>query len=187
MESRTRILLLVMVAFWGGLLNRGVQASHVCSDICDGVSCDQECWLTQFDYDNEYPSTTCGEQSYSCCGDGVCDTGSEYCGSCTDDCGGSPTCETECTWSYQCSSGLVCNSSHQCVVPSPHLGGGGTSCANKTDCQGNTVCAETDCAIPHDSYCPDSPSCQFSQCEQGQYCDPAILRCQWINSTVCPT
>lgn len=187
MSSNRRTLLVLMAAFWVTVMNRGVQASHVCEDACVGASCDAECWTTQFEYDNEYPSTTCGAQSYSCCGDGVCDTGTEYCSSCQDDCGTSPSCDTECTWTFQCGGGLVCNSSHQCVVPTPNLGGYNSSCANKTDCQGNTVCAEVDCAIPNNNYCPGSPSCQYTPCPGGQYCDPAIVRCQYVNGTGCPS
>ena len=187
MEPIKRIFLFFMVVVWVATMTRGVSAAHVCDDVCDGASCDSECWLTQFDYDNNNPSTSCGDQGYSCCGDGVCDTGSEFCGSCQDDCGYSESCGNSCVWNFQCSSGQVCNSSHQCVVPAPHVGGGGTTCANKTDCQGNDVCAETDCAIPHDDYCPDSPDCTFSACPSGQFCDPGIYRCQYVDSPACPS
>jgi hypothetical protein len=188
MESGKRILLLLMVAFWVGHMDRVVHAARICEDVCTGGgNCDKECWLTQFDFDQGYPATTCGDQSYSCCGDGMCDTGTEYCGYCTADCGDSYSCDNECTWSFQCSSGLVCNSSHQCVTPSPNTGGGGgTDCANKTDCEGNDVCAETDCAIPHDDYCPSSQDCQYTPCPEGQYCDPGIVRCQYVNGFDCP-
>jgi hypothetical protein len=186
MGSRKRLLMLLMVAFWVANLNRVVQASHLCEDVCGATSCDSECWLTQFDYDNEYPSTTCGEQSYSCCGDEVCDTGAEYCGTCIGDCLESPTCGTDCTYNFQCGSGEVCNSSHQCVIPSPHVGGGGTTCSVKHDCQGNDVCVETDCAIPHLDYCPNSQDCQYTACPSGQYCDPGIVRCQYVDSPGCP-
>ena len=193
MDLRKRILLAAMVACWIGVMNRGIQASHVCSDVCDGASCDQECWLTQFDYDNEYPSTTCGDQSYSCCGDGVCDSASEYCGSCTSDCGGSPSCGTECTWSWECAGGQVCNGSHDCVTPAPNnSGSGATECSNKGDCYAPDACmSDGECSIPHKDECEDGYPCFSLQDCLGYYlyntyCNPGNNRCMYESQPGCP-
>jgi hypothetical protein len=193
MEARKRILLLLMAAFWVVVMNRGVQAAHVCGDVCDGASCDAECWATQFDYDNNYPSTTCGAQNYSCCGDGVCDSGSEYCGSCTEDCGSSPTCASECTWSFQCAIGEVCNPSHQCVVPAPNNGGtGASSCSNKGDCYTPDACMSSgECAIPHSDECDAGYSCSNSEwCSENivsnSYCNPGNNKCMYTDQPGCP-
>jgi len=192
MQSQRRILLVFMVGFWMALMNRGVQASHICQDACDGAACDAECWLTQFDFDNEYPPTTCGEQSYSCCGDGTCDSGSEYCGSCLSDCGGSPTCESECTWSFQCGTGEVCNSSHQCVLPASNSGETGTSCSNKGDCYTPDACMSSgECAIPHSDECdegyscPNTPWCRVNVSNYS-YCNPGNNKCMWESQPGCP-
>ncbi len=161
-------------------------SSHVCSEACEAVSCDQECWLTQFDFDNDYPSTTCGDESYSCCGDGVCDAGTEFCFSCTEDCNetSGSVCSDECSDSSQCASGEDCNAMHECVVPAPNNNGNGdTSCSNKNDCYAPDACmASGDCALPWKDECSGGTSCaNTAYCQglfgSGSYCNPGNNRC----------
>lgn len=188
MQTPTRLFLFLMLGAWIGLLNRPtIAASHVCDELCGtGADCDAECWLTQEDFDNGGPSTTCGDQGYSCCGDGVCDTGVEGCNdACITDCGETTSCGDQCEYTYQCPGGYICDSAHECIVGASNVGGTGTSCANKTDCMGNDVCEETDCGIPQDDYCQDSPVC--GSCPSGEFCDPGIGRCQYDDNPGCPT
>jgi hypothetical protein len=206
MQKRNRLLLLVLLGIWFGLVNGKVlearDASHVCDEICgSGASCDQECWLTQFDFDQDYPSTTCGDQDYSCCGDGACDPATEGCNACPDDCGYVDQCPGLCYITSQCPSGDVCNSAHECVPYTGGQGGNhtppcGGSCTNDHDCCGSDMCigspGQMYCAIPSSTYCPDSPSCTSNyDCDStswcggmamsayDSYCDPGIGRCQW--------
>ena len=189
MSSRNRLVLVLLVGAWISLLNRGVAASHVCDDVCgSGNDCDAECWLTQFDYDNELPSTTCGEQNYSCCGDGMCDVTQEGCNACTDDCNSVSTCDQYCYVDSNCGSGQKCNPAHQCVDPSDNSNASGTECTHKNECNGNDVCADGDCTIPDNTMCGDSPLCWNNyDCDYPfQFCDPGIQRCQWVIGPGCP-
>jgi hypothetical protein len=214
MSTRNRILIIALVALWIGWPNQRTQArsSHVCSDACgSGASCDAECWLTQFDFDQDNPSTTCGDQGYSCCGDGWCDN-AEGCNVCPDDCGYVSMCGT-CTDNSQCESGEICASSHECIPytppqyvdDTPVCGG---PCDNNGQCCGNDVCigapGQKYCGIPDHTYCPDSPpcsgtdtygvsweNCNFEHFCGGSfpldaYCDPGIDRCQFIAGPDCP-
>ena len=74
MLTRTRLLIVGLMAVWAMSIYQVPMAardSHVCSEVCAAVSCDEECWLTQSDFDNDLPPTSCGAESYACCGDGV--------------------------------------------------------------------------------------------------------------------
>jgi len=91
MKNCTRFLLLCLLGlFLSSPRQQTVtaMASHVCGEICtDGVaSCDQECWVTQHDFDVGNPSTTCGDQGYECCGNAMCEA-QESCSICPADCG----------------------------------------------------------------------------------------------------
>jgi hypothetical protein len=196
MDTRRR-LLLAMVAIWFMFQHREVRAfeSKVCEDICAESTCDHECWLTQFDYDNSYPSTTCGDQGFSCCGDGFCDTVHEYCGSCADDCydADAASCDSECVYSFNCASGEVCNPSHQCVVPAPNSGGSGdTSCSGKNNCNAPDACVSPgECVLPHKDECDGGYSCpNTAWCETNvkpdSYCNPGNNKCMNKNEPGCP-
>src|SRR5678815_2605163 len=107
MRLRKRLLFVALLGIWVGLANQGVAAanvpSHVCDTVCaNGATCDAECWLTQWDFDEDHPSTTCGNEGYDCCGDGSCNPQTEGCNACTDDCGYVPSCEPYCTSNAQC-------------------------------------------------------------------------------------
>ncbi len=146
-----------------------VVSSHVCDDVCSGgASCDAECWESQFDYDQNYPSTTCGDQGYACCGDGWCDSAAEGCNVCPDDCGYQSTCGSGCTSTSQCSSGEVRLPSHVCAPytppqDAPHTPACGGSCSDNSQCCGSDVCigdpGQKYCGIPEQTYCPDAPAC----------------------------
>jgi hypothetical protein len=198
MDTRRR-LLLALVAIWCVLQHREVRAdeSKVCEDICAEHTCGQECWLTQFDYDNSYPSTTCGDQGFPCCGDGVCDSGHESCGSCSADCydAGAASCESECVYTFNCSSGEVCNPSHQCVLPSPNAysgDNGNTSCSNKSNCKGPDTCmSDGECVITHKDECDSGYSCTNSiWCQENadpdSYCNPGNDKCMYLSTPGCP-
>ena len=208
MSTRNRLLIIAMVGLWLGWPYQATQAraSHVCDDVCgSGASCDAECWLTQFDFDQDNPSTTCGDQNYSCCGDGWCDN-AEGCNVCPDDCGYVSTCGT-CTDNSQCESGEICASSHECIPYTPPQHGDSTptcggSCDSNSQCCGNDVCIGAPglkyCGIPDQTYCPDSPSCSsnlecWNQADlycwfgyENIYCDPGIGRCQFNLGPDCP-
>lgn len=197
MLTRTRLLMVAVVSLWAVSLHQmplAARDSPVCEELCASVSCDEECWLTQFAFDNGYPPTTCGDEGYACCGDGVCDSSIEYCGSCTEDCGGGPTCESECVYDFNCSSGEVCNSSHQCVSPAPNNSGneGDTSCSNKGNCYEPDACMDSgECAIPHKDECDGGYACPntewcVSNVNLNSYCDPGNNRCMYRNQPGCP-
>lgn len=215
MRSR-RLLFVALVGLWAVRTNAGLAAAPaiLCEDVCSGGnSCNAECWLTQFEFDQAYPPTTCGAQGYNCCGDGMCDSSTDGCNGCTDDCGEVPTCENGCDGNGDCASGEVCNASRQCVpfsgsVSGEHTPTCGGSCTNSSQCCGNDVCHGTGwggqgyCAIPSTSYCPDAPSCATNNdctvwangfatsCTYGVkdvYCDPGIDRCQFNLGTDCPS
>ncbi len=160
MRTRIQFVLLVAVGVWLGGEDRITARfdSHVCEDKCsDGASCDAQCWRTQFEYDQDYPSTTCGAEGYSCCGDGACNPGNEGCNACTDDCGWVASCEVECNQNSDCDPGEVCNPTHECVPltwsqdgpQTPQCGG---SCTSNSDCCGNDLCigapGQKNCGIP---------------------------------------
>jgi hypothetical protein len=209
MSTRNRILIIALVALWIGWPNQRTQArsSHVCSDACgSGASCDAECWLTQFDFDQDNPSTTCGDQGYSCCGDGWCDSGAEGCNVCPDDCGYvNPDDCGGCNSDEDCSGGEVCNAARQCVTIAPYVApmdapACGGSCTNSSTCCGNDVCSGDHgfCGAPDYTYCPLSPSCSSDldcyrlgdqYCFWGYpdvFCDPGIGRCQFNWGFDCP-
>lgn len=144
MQTRNRLVLALLVGLWTAIMGqRSVVAmgANTCDEICaGGAYCSQECWLTQFDFDQDYPPTTCGDQSYSCCGDGMCDTSSEACGICTADCGEPSTCGPAfCTNNSDCASGEACNSQHKCVAVAPNTD-------NDPDgpCRDNNACYTND-------------------------------------------
>ena len=216
MTIRYRLLVAALVAMWmvapTATTSVSARSSHVCDTLCgDGASCNQECWRTQFDYDQDYPSTTCGAEGFECCGDGTCNPLTEGCNVCTDDCGWTSSCNIECTGNAHCGSGEVCTAARECVIstptqspPSPHQTCGGT-CSSANDCCGNDVCVgpaggQKNCAIPQSTYCTNSPSCSsnwecdfsveclalYNQDSAVMYCDPGIDRCQYVSGTGCP-
>ena len=213
MATRNRILIVALVGVWLAWPHQVAQAraSHVCSDACgSGASCDTECWLTQFDFDQDNPSTTCGDQSYSCCGDGWCDS-VEACNVCPDDCGYVDTCQTQCTSNSQCPSGDICTPSRECVPytppqpPPPGKPYCGGPCDTQGQCCGNDVCigdpGQKYCGIPATTYCDSAPSCGSKDdcvnwllglgiyCSNGYrelFCDPGIDRCEFNWGFDCP-
>lgn len=213
MRAKTRILMVAIVALWIGWRDQpmaavGSESSHVCDDVCSGgAACDAECWLTQFDYDQDYPSTSCGNEGYTCCGDGWCEPASEGCGACSDDCG-DVSCESgggggSCYFNFQCPNGSVCSPSHVCtnwvsIGPGPHSSACGGSCTNNSQCCGTDVCigdpGQKYCGTQSQEVCPDSPACDdpawfgcdFSafcgSLDMGAYdayCDPNTFRCAY--------
>jgi Cys-rich repeat protein len=213
MRTRKRLLLLGLVAIWiAGLNQSPVTASapsRLCDSVCGSGSCDRECWLTQFDFDQGYPATTCGDQGYECCGDEFCNPATEACNGCIADCGSVSSCESECTTNADCGSGEVCNSAHECVPSSPSVDGDhtpqcGGECTKDSDCCGLDVCIGTSglkyCGIPQSTYCPNAPSCasnldcqnwaawtcQLPLLPSNVYCDPGIDRCQFNQGFDCP-
>lgn len=214
MRSRQRLLFVLLVCLWAVRIDAGLTAAPaiLCQDVCSGGnSCNSECWLTQFEYDQAYPPTSCGDQGYTCCGDGMCDASTDGCNGCTDDCGEVPTCENGCDGNGDCASGEVCNASRQCVpfsgsVSGEHTPTCGGSCTNTSQCCGNDVCSggpgQGYCAAPSTSFCASSPSCTSNYeciawrnsllaCPAGArkrdvYCDPGLGRCQYNLGVDCP-
>jgi len=212
MQRRKRLLLVALVGLWFGMLTEDAvvaRSSHVCEELCGGVTCESECWLTQFEYDNEYPSTTCAAEGFPCCGDDVCSAGNEGCGVCVDDCG-DETCPStpECYDHDDCDYGYVCNAARECVLSGPYVDGPttpacGGACTKNSDCCGNEVCLGYPglqfCGIKAKSYCQNSFSCQDhddcadhgeDMCPGGtpldSFCDPGIGRCQFNEQAMCP-
>jgi len=173
MQTRKRLFLVALLGIWIAVLNRPANAAALdeggvlCEESCgQGNACDHECWLTQFDFDQEYPPTTCGEQSYSCCGDGVCDSAFE--GGCSDDCGTpNGTCGV-CDLINQtgCSTGQVCNIEECCVTP----GGNGPSTPVNPR---NPICYDSTCDT--DSDCCPGDHCYTNYTWQGGVCVPFII------------
>jgi hypothetical protein len=201
MVTRTRLLIVGLVAVWAISVNEvpvaANDSSHVCSEVCGGSSCDQECWLTQFDFDNDYPSTTCGAESYACCGDGVCDPTNEYCFACSEDCNETTgsVCDDECADDSYCDAGEKCNAMHECVVPAPNNNGNGdTSCSNKNNCYGPDACmASGDCALPWKDECSGGWACTSTAACKAHftgnddvYCNPGNSRCMNTLTPGCP-
>jgi hypothetical protein len=207
MKTRKTFLVIVMAALWGGLANAPVSAkafSHVCEDLCGtGAGCDATCWLTQYDFDQDFPSTTCGDQGYECCGDGFCNPIWEACNVCPTDCGYVSSCEEICLQHSDCDTGEVCNAAHECVPESGPQSGpsspscGGT-CTSNSSCCGQDVClgatGDKRCGIPGTTYCPSAPACSgsgYSNCNFNNeiycpefgawdaFCDPGINRCMF--------
>ena len=205
MHTRKRLLLLGFVGIWIAALSQSpaaVTPARLCDDLCGSGPCDRECWATQFDFDQGYPATTCGDEGFECCGNGSCDPATEACNGCTADCGSVSSCESQCTTNDDCGSGEVCNSAHECVQSSPSVDGDktppcGGSCTKDSDCCGSDVCLGASglkyCGIPQSTYCPDTQSCSSNLdcsnwgdtdpfCTSGyydMYCDPGIGRCQF--------
>jgi hypothetical protein len=193
MGTRRKLVIFGLVALWAMVVNQAPVAaretSHVCSEACDAVSCDQECWLTQFDFDNEYPSTTCGAESYACCGDGICDAANEPCFNCPDDCTDPPgaECDPECDDPSDCpSQDYTCNGFGQCVPPAPNNEDNGTTCSNRGNCYASDACmASGDCALPWKDECSDNDPCMnTAQCQTRNldshvYCNPGNNRCMY--------
>ena len=213
MQTRKRLLLVALVGLWFGMATQGTAAPrvlHVCEDLCVGAaSCGQECWRTQFEFDQDYPSTTCGDEGFECCGNGMCNAGPEGCGVCSDDCA-PETCDNECDDDSDCDEGENCNAAHQCVPDSPYVDGPttpacGGSCTNSSQCCGTDQCnfgsGGGKCGIPNREYCPNSPPCYgywngqpyencTVTCSVGSpidmYCDPGTNRCMFNEGFECP-
>jgi hypothetical protein len=100
MKTRHRSLLLAVLAIWVRFATQGAAAGNavvLCDSVCSGsAGCDTSCYATQFDFDQGYPPTTCGDYGASCCGDGLCDPATEGCNVCPADCGSVTTCNSEC-------------------------------------------------------------------------------------------
>jgi hypothetical protein len=222
MKPRTRMLMAVGMWCWifavGGVPTAAARSGHVCDEICgSGSACDAECWLSQFDYDQDYPSTTCGAEGFECCGDGLCNPSTEGCNACPDDCGyvSCPPPPGECGLLVPCPSDKVCNAEHKCVPPVPEESGAhsptcGGPCTDKSQCCSVDVCVafpgqQGYCAIPGNSYCPESFPCSgwlgpysYDNCQlpeayfgcsiglRDMYCDPGIDRCMFNQGFDCP-
>lgn len=210
---KRRLMLFSLVAAWmavGDLPTvEAARDSHVCSEICNGgTQCGQECWLTQFEFDQDYPPTSCGDQGYDCCGDGWCVPGPEGCNVCGEDCGDVPQCDVECWYNGDCDTNEVCSSQHVCVVRPqggdfPPDSGCAESCTSNGQCCGSEVCigdpGQKYCGIPSPTYCPNSPACyDAGDCDEWadqlcssqnhaiMFCDPGIGRCQFLFNPACP-
>lgn len=218
MQTRTRIVLVAAVWCWiyglGTTPTVAARSSHVCDELCgSGASCDAECWLSQFDYDQDYPPTSCGAEGYECCGDGWCDPSTEGCNGCPDDCGYVPngcSVPVECTTFASCPNypDEICNSAHQCVP----WGNGGEhppqcpgSCTTDANCCGSDKCIGDPglkyCGTPAREFCQESPSCSSPQdctiwsngilCQDGYhhrplFCNPGTNRCEYVEGPDCP-
>jgi hypothetical protein len=219
MGGRSRVILLGMVAIFLRLTSYEAAAvapvtSHVCQDVCGaGAYCDAECWLTQFEFDNDYPSTTCQDAGFNdCCGNDECNPDTEACNVCPGDCGYTSCPDPpECYANSQCDYGEVCNAARECVQSPPADTGGGShppcggECSKNSDCCGTDVCLGSPggyraCGVPQTTYCPDSPTCNssydcdfsnlcglFTMTAEPMFCDPGIGRCQFVWYTDCPT
>jgi hypothetical protein len=216
MRSRHRVLFFALLMLWvvgSGPRGAGAYSSHVCDELCtNGANCEAECWRTQFEFDQAYPSTTCGNEGYDCCGNGECNPGVEACNVCPSDCGYVSGCSSpECYSNNQCGYGEVCNAARECVPstpgqspPSPHPPCGG-SCTSNSDCCGADVClggpgpSQKYCGIPETTYCPSAPECSSNldcnfaeHCDEhtentrAAFCDPGIWRCMFIQGFDCP-
>jgi hypothetical protein len=182
--------LLLIGAVWM-YLHPGAIALHAtgvlfCSDVCPSSTCDSSCYETQFDYDNDNP-TTCfnfgsWDQDYSCCGDGQCTAGEN-----------GSNCNVDC----HCGDG-VCNSGETCnTCPSDCTcnGGSGTRCGVGScvcdgycdtahgetvsncpeDCNGGHVCGDGTCedtevggaGTPYNNNCNPDLETNTNECE---YC-----------------
>jgi hypothetical protein len=176
MDTRKRVLLVALAGIWIGWLGqspvRAITNPWLCENACTGAAeCNTECWLTQFEFDQDYPSTTCEEEDYECCGDGVCNPSAEGCNACTDDCGEVPTCPPtrECYDHDDCDSGEVCNAAGECIPYSPEITEPppftcGGSCTSNSDCCGIDVCLGATggskyCGVPSQTSCPNAPPC----------------------------
>jgi hypothetical protein len=167
----------------------------------DNPSCDAQCWRTQFEFDQDYPSTTCAEEEYICCGDNWCDVEEEGCNACEDDCGSVPDCTpNECNTHADCDPGEICNTRHECIegshyVEPPTSPSCGGECTSNDDCCGLDVCLGAPglkyCGIPSRTYCQNAPTCTTNaQCDFSTvcapdpaaeaYCDPGINRCMFV-------
>ena len=215
MATKKGFMVVVSVACWLRLIAptaASVTASSGMAVLCDEVcsanpGCDDSCWATQFDFDQENPPTTCGAYGGSCCGDGVCNPGSEGCNACTDDCGVVDSCPDECFFNNECASGEVCAPNHKCepaTPPEPEQNPScGGQCTSNSNCCGSDVCIGEAglkyCGIPDQTYCPDSPACSIpDDCDfraycglfpftKQMFCDPGIGRCQFYDSPECPS
>lgn len=196
MLSRLKLFFLLLMVAWITTPTRVLQAMAVlCEDVCTPSNCDADCWVQQSDFDNGWPATTCVDQGYSCCGDGICDGGTEGCNVCPEDCGtvDPSICET-CTID-SCPEGYWCDPARHCTVASPPAPP--VPCGPGSGCQGADVCVtgkngEKACVPPYDNYCPDSPSCDTgcsTWCdpynEYDMYCDPGIGRCAFVGYPDC--
>ena len=219
MQTRKRLLLIALVGIWFGMATQGTAAPrvlHVCEDLCvNAASCGQECWLTQWEFDQDYPSTTCGDEGFDCCGDGTCNAGPEGCSVCPDDCGYESCPAPECYTNADCDyPDEVCNASRECVDVSqvedgPNTPECGGSCTNSSQCCGTDQCngaqGSGKCGVPSRDYCPNAPpcygywngqpyqNCTFTdtlQCGSPQtvdlYCDPGTNRCMFNEGFDCP-
>lgn len=181
--SRFALLLLAMLVFsarWGHALAFERNCSEVCDSSAD---CDEECFVgldtdsTCGAYGTCYASecgnvcgsdvscdtqcydggdTTCGGDDAACyggCGDGVCQTPFESCGSCETDCGscpsscgeGDPTCEVD----SDCPNGNEWCDNGCCVIAcSGDCGGQSRSCNDYQELcdSGGQCCPDERCA-----------------------------------------
>lgn len=189
MHPRKRLLFFALLGIWFMFANQPTvaakESNKVCDEVCgSGTRCDHECWLTQFDFDQDYPSTTCEAESYACCGDGVCDPAND-CFSCTVDCGEpeGAECAGVCDDDSQCDSGEFCNAMHGCTLPSPNNGGIDPGCSNKNDCFAPDACMTSgECVLPWKDECSGGTACTTtSQCHyifnDDTYCNPGNNRC----------
>ena len=199
-----------LAVYLAGASGVTARESHVCSEVCGaGGSCGQECWLTQYDFDNDNPSTTCSDEGYECCGDGVCEPSAEGCNSCTDDCDYVDSCQGACYSDAQCASGQKCNAARECVwapgqQPSESRTYCGGSCSSKSDCCGADVClgspGQKYCAIPSTIYCSSGHSCSSNSecaswagslnCTNGAktlFCNPGSGMCEINDEPACAT
>jgi hypothetical protein len=168
--------------------HQGTLDSYVCSG---SPSCTAECWLTQFEFDNDYPSTTCEGAGFSdCCGNDECNPSTESCNVCWGDCNYVSYCPFECLATSQCAYGEVCNAAGECVeTPSPDTGGGshppcGGECSKNSDCCGTDVCLGSSGGYD----CDFSNLCGlFTMTAEPMFSDPGIGRCQFVYYTDCPT
>ena len=218
MQTRKRLLLIALVGVWFGMATQGAAAPrvlHVCEDLCVGAaSCGQECWLTQWDFDQDHPSTTCGDEGFDCCGDGTCNSGPEGCGACEEDCGSYSCPDPECNVPGDCDTGETCNSDHECVPISvwtygPNTPACGGACTSNNQCCGADLCQGSPglkyCAAPSTTMCSDAPPCYgsfngqtYTNCTpdctgmgilnipKDMYCDPGTNKCMFNQGTTCP-
>ena len=216
MAVRSRLLTIALLGIWVGLADRNVSGAgglnpYLCEEMCSASpGCGTECWRNQWEFDNEYPASTCGDEEYSCCGDESCWPLYEGCNYCQQDCGTVPACANECLTSAQCDYGYYCNASRECVrAPepqgqSPLICGG--ACTSDIQCCGNDQCLPHAggkiCEFRSTTYCPSSQSCNSNNdCDQWVsglnlsctygvkevFCDPGIDRCQFVWGPDCPS
>lgn len=159
--SRLRTVLLLVTAsvlLHGSGARLSAMTPPFCDEVCSSSDCGSTCYIDQFAFDQDDPTTCLDFGTYDidswCCGDAICsDVAGENSDTCTDDCGG-PIAQEPVCGSNGCELGENCaNCSADCGVCSVV-----TSCNNNDNCEPGETKSCPDCQISgfckHNSDCP---------------------------------